>query len=471
MTQFEARINELEYENSSLKRDLKIVLQLNQELRSENKQLKQKIEVLEVKVSKLQTELEKHKVKPNQPPSSKPYFEKNNSENPKTKPGQKLGHSGISRTTPQEIHKTVEYRLDSCQHCGSNELDQTPKPRSKVITDLEFKVVNTKEIYHDVICKTCGQKSMPVSIHGTSKSPFGKVFQTLITYLRSVGGVTIRPIENLFRDFFKLNVSDSSISNTEIRLSKYSLQEYNQYLELVKNAQFSHKDETSYRVNGKNHWVWVYDSIKHVFYRLDQSRGMTVLNTDFGLNSVQISINDCYAGYNRFKTQQICWAHLIREAEAHAEKENATIHERKLFYALQMLYKRAKDFVATDPNQELRQQERVALENTLSNIMRSLTTKSDFLERICHRLNERLMHCFLFVEIKGLPSTNNQAERSLRPFVIHRKISFGSKSIAGAQAKVIFKTIFENAKRQGQQLSNSLNHIYETKNIGVVKTT
>jgi transposase len=66
--------------------------------------------------------------------------------------------------------------------------------------------------------------------------------------------------------------------------------------------------------------------------------------------------------------------------------------------------------------------------------MLSLKIRSDFLKRICKRLNDRLSHCFLFVEVRYLPPTNNQTERDLRPMVIYRKVSFGSKSDAGAQA-------------------------------------
>lgn len=273
--------------------------------------------------------------------------------------------------------------------------------------------------------------------------------------------MTKRPTENLFRDFFKLEISDTSLINSEIRNSKELIDEYNNYLELVKQAKFSHKDETTYRVGGKTNWIWVYDSIDYVFYRLADSRRKQVLINDFGLDNKQISINDCYAGYNLFHIQQICWAHLIRESKFHAEKENASKAENEFYTKLLGLYKEAKFFVAKDPPELERQCARAKFENDLCSLMLSLKVKSEFLERICKRLNDRLMHCFLFVEVKDLPSTNNQAERSIRPLVCHRKLSFGSKSDDGGQAKVIFKTMFENAKRQKKQLVFALNSLFE----------
>lgn len=40
----------------------------------------------------------------------------------------------------------------------------------------------------------------------------------------------------------------------------------------------------------------------------------------------------------------------------------------------------------------------------------------------------------LCVREKDVPPTNNKAERSLRPLVIKRKLSFGSKTQKGAEA-------------------------------------
>jgi len=470
MTNFEARINELEYENSSLKRDFKQVLHLNEELRINLDKRDKKIEILEKKVSKLETELEKYKVKPNEPSGSKPDFEKQNQINEKKKPGQKPGHKGTTRKSPKNIHKILNYKPKCCEHCGSNKIKESNK-REKIISDLEFKVVNSKEIYHDCRCLNCGKETKPQSIHGNSKSPFGRNFQTLIAYLRSVCGTTIRPIENLFKDYFKFEVTDTSILNNEIRLSKEGYLEYNRYLELVKQAQYSHKDETSYRINGKTNWIWVYDSPKYVFYRMADSRAMKVVNEDFGLKPKQISINDCYSAYNRFEYQQICWAHLLREAEEHSIKENATKKEKVFYSELKEIYRKAIEFSIGDPPINRREEMRTICENNLADLMNLTGQSTNFLRRIVNRLNERLRHCFLFVEVESLPSTNNKAERSLRPFVCHRKVSQGSKSWVGAEAKVILKTLYENCKRDGKQAIHALEFLFEKQKERIVITT
>lgn len=460
MNNSESRILELEYENSQLKRNLQTVLHLNEELRNQLKERDKKIEKLETKVSKLEKELEKYKVKPNEPSGAKPDYEKCLAKLDKLKKrGRKKGHKGVSRKNPREIHKTLHYKPQYCEHCNSEDLT-TCKTRSKIITDLEIKLVNTKEILHDVKCKHCHKKTKALSANGDGQSPYGKTLQTLIAYLRSSCGMTIRPLEKLFTNFLGIPLTNSSISNNEIRLSKLCKGKAESYLESLQKSQFTHKDETTYPINGILHWIWTYDDGDKVFYRLSDNRGKRTLIKDFGKNPQGISINDCYGAYHYIENKQICWAHILRETKFHAQKENATVNEKLFHKKLKKLYHLAKESLMKDPPDKKRRELRKEFEEKLVKLMLSIKKKTEFLRLIINRLDKYLTATFLFVEVKDLPSTNNLAERDLRPFVIYRKASFGSKSFDGAEAKTIFKTIFENAKRQGILFDEVLDFIF-----------
>ena len=54
---------------------------------------------------------------------------------------------------------------------------------------------------------------------------------------------------------------------------------------------------------------------------------------------------------------------------------------------------------------------------------------------------------FTFLEVPGMPPTNNHAEQSLRLPVIFRKITFGSQSLHGAQALAVNLSLAATAKR------------------------
>lgn len=57
---------------------------------------------------------------------------------------------------------------------------------------------------------------------------------------------------------------------------------------------------------------------------------------------------------------------------------------------------------------------------------------------------------FAFVRVDGLSADNNVAERSLRPLVIHRKISGGTRSARGTDTRMALATLFGTwqARRQ-----------------------
>ena len=51
----------------------------------------------------------------------------------------------------------------------------------------------------------------------------------------------------------------------------------------------------------------------------------------------------------------------------------------------------------------------------------------------------------------NVPPTNHQAERSLRPVVIRRKVVHGTRSSQGLENHSVLRSLFETARRQGKK--------------------
>jgi len=51
--------------------------------------------------------------------------------------------------------------------------------------------------------------------------------------------------------------------------------------------------------------------------------------------------------------------------------------------------------------------------------------------------------------VPDVPATNNLAERAIRPFVITRKISGGTRSAAGSQIRCDLATVFQTWAARG----------------------
>ena len=100
--------------------------------------------------------------------------------------------------------------------------------------------------------------------------------------------------------------------------------------------------------------------------------------------------------------------------------------------AIQALYEEARAFPAATPLR--RQQKRRALEVRLDGLVRRLAQQAQPPHRVlAQRMRSHLREWSVFVEHPEAPSTNNLAERSLRPAVIARKISGGTRSAKGSQ--------------------------------------
>ena len=70
--------------------------------------------------------------------------------------------------------------------------------------------------------------------------------------------------------------------------------------------------------------------------------------------------------------------------------------------------------------------------------------------KLCRRIDKHLKELFVFVAQPEVPPDNNAAERSLRPLVISRKISGGTRSNQGTDAKMTLSSLFGTWRAQGQ---------------------
>ena len=69
--------------------------------------------------------------------------------------------------------------------------------------------------------------------------------------------------------------------------------------------------------------------------------------------------------------------------------------------------------------------------------------------RLAKRLSRYGAELLTFVEFEGVPSSNNHAEREVRPAVLMRKASYGSQSERGAATRGILMSVFRTLRNRG----------------------
>jgi hypothetical protein len=75
------------------------------------------------------------------------------------------------------------------------------------------------------------------------------------------------------------------------------------------------------------------------------------------------------------------------------------------------------------------------------------------------RFRKYLPELFTFVRDPLVPDTNNAAERSLRPLVIARKISGGTRSPTGSTTRMILYSLCATARMQGTDPAAVCRHL------------
>ena len=77
-------------------------------------------------------------------------------------------------------------------------------------------------------------------------------------------------------------------------------------------------------------------------------------------------------------------------------------------------------------------------------------------DRLAGRLNKYRTKLTTFLHKKDVDGTNNAAERAIRPAVVMRKITGGSRSEQGARAWAILASVMRTAEQQGRDVLDTI---------------
>ena len=90
-----------------------------------------------------------------------------------------------------------------------------------------------------------------------------------------------------------------------------------------------------------------------------------------------------------------------------------------------------------------------AFEQELWQVCAPFVQTQTLMHTLCERVERFLPELFVFVAYPGVPSDNNLAERSVRPLVIARKISGGTRSPKGSATRMGLASLFGTWAAQG----------------------
>jgi transposase len=202
--------------------------------------------------------------------------------------------------------------------------------------------------------------------------------------------------------------------------------------------------------------VWCACTPQLRYYEYHHSRGSEVVKALLGKDFEGVLGSDFYASYNIYQgLHQRCWVHLLRDAHKLKEEHPEDAPVQQWVKDLKAIYERAVAYTGPDlslppaKQEATRCQQQHAFEQELWQVCAPYAHTTSPLHTLCERVERFLPELFVFVAVPGVPAHNNLAERSVRPLVIARKISGGTRSPQGSDTRMGLFSLFGTWAAQG----------------------
>lgn len=204
-----------------------------------------------------------------------------------------------------------------------------------------------------------------------------------------------------------------------------------------------HLDETTWREDGRTGWVWTLTTPTARLFRFSGSRAGAVARTLVGPEAEGVIVSDFYTAYDQLDGRhQRCWAHLLRDIHERTEQhpDHAGLHAWA--QAVHALFTEAVAWTATTSAGPAAARERARMRFAAALLALCRTQPADAPQAaLCQRVERYHPELFTFVADPAVPPTNNAAERALRPLVIARKISGGTRSTQGSRTRMLLQSL------------------------------
>ena len=353
---------------------------------------------------------------------------------------------GRRREVPDRI---VLHAAALCPDCGA------PLARGRVVGRrqvIDLPPVRAEIVEHRVLertCRRCGARcrgAMPdfgEQVGGQRRVAWSVAawVATLRTKLR----LPLAQLQWLLARGWGVRLSLGELSALVAEAARAGRPAYDTLLAEARASPVVHIDETGWREAGRNGWVWTLTTATIRLFHFSRSRAGAVALRLLGETGTATVVSDFYGAYDRLeRNQQRCWAHLLRDIHdllaAHPDEPGTIawaavvrdVYDRAVAWAAAataadtrpMLRERARDQFAAEVVAHCRAQPAAAPQAVL-----------------CARIERYQAELFTFVADPAVPPTNNAAERALRPLVIARKISGGTRSDRGTATRMVLQSL------------------------------
>jgi len=387
------------------------------------------------------------------PSGSLPPYAKPSAPQRRQKRGAQNGHAGHARPRPEQIDRHETHQLPACPDCGGP-LHRTGRTRTRLVEDIpdNLKPEVVEHTLHRDWCPGCKKQVEAKVPDALPDCTLGHRTVVLSAWLHYGLGTTTRQIVEVFNGHLKLSISDGGLTQMWHRLADVLTPWYEQIHRHCLDAGVLHADETGWRVEGQTRWLWCFTCAEATYYWIDESRGHAALDEFFVGEFAGVLVTDFWAAYDAVgRCKQKCWPHLLRDLkevdngpEGNGDWPEFAKLVRRIYGDAIRLEMRRTALSADEFDAKL---------SRLHGRIAALSVgdwSNAHARRLAKRLHKYGAALLTFVEFEGVPPSNNQAEREVRPAVLMRKASYGNQSARGATTRGILMSVCRTLKKQGR---------------------
>jgi transposase len=385
----------------------------------------------------------------------------------KKKPGRESGHEPAQRPMPDHVDREVPREKETCDNgCPNGSLEATGRTDDVVVEHLiPARVEVERNTLFEYACSCCGEvqwSALPPE-YGPAPPPgqpmLGPSVLSTALRLRFDLGLSWYKVARSF-GYAGLPISASGVYQMVERAAAVTRPAAEEILERATMSAFLNVDETTHWEDGARLWAWIFANRDLSYFHIDKSRGHGViekilceLDADGRVSAPYegVVVSDFMGAYAtcEWMVHQWCWVHLLRDAKKEAELDPGPRTEA----FCDRLHGVYRDALAAQKSQseDAKRDVRARLDLLVAD---AALGEHSGVARLQGRAFTEFHGLLHFLDDPDIPPHNNGGEGDIRPLVLFRKTSFGTRSERGTLVHAHFLSLAQTAKKQGVDLGD-----------------
>jgi transposase len=353
----------------------------------------------------------------------------------------------------EAVDVVIPVKPVQCPRCQQPLQGDDPQPQRHQVTEIPpVKPVVMEYQLHQLCCPACGAPTRAGLPVGVPSGAFGPRVQAITALCTGAYHLSKRTTQRVLEDLFGLPLSVGSITHLEQTTAEALAQPVAEARAYIQAQHAAYLDETGWREGHARAWLWTAATAWVTVFVVRLSRGAQVAHELLGERFWGYLVTDRWSAYTWYPTwrRQVCWAHLLRDIEAMIERggpsqalgEALRAQTREMFH----WWHRVRDGTLTQASFGIymrpvcREVERLLEAGQQCGVSKTAG--------VCREIFKVRQALWTFVRHAGVEPTNNAAERAIRPGVLWRKGSFGTRSAEGSRFVEAMMTVVATLKQQ-----------------------